>query len=125
MLYEFDQDAAGPPWVEERHQVATGPRARFPVDELEALGSEAVQLGPDVGRPVGDVMKARALLLQEAGYGGIGGEGFQELQLPHEGDPDPLGREFLNGGAAGSRDAFVQPYGLCEVRNGNCDVIDG
>jgi len=125
MLNQFHQDLSGAPGVKEGHKVATGAGPRLSVDELEACLGQAGQFGPDVLGPVGDVMEAGAVPIQEAGYGRGRGEGLQEFHSTHEGDPDPLGRDLLHGGTAGAGHAFVETNGLLQVGGGHGDVIDG
>ena len=123
-LDQLDQDLPRRPGVEERHQVAPGPWAGLGVDEVEALLGEPLQLPTDVGGAVGDVVEARTPALEEATHGGVGGEGLEEFQLPHEADADTLLGKGLDGGTRGAAQAFVKRPRLLDGGDGDGDVID-
>ena len=114
VLHELHQDPAGAARVQEGYQVPSGAVAGLLVDELETEGGQAIQLGTDVGGPVGHVVKAGTVALQEAGDGGVAAEGFEELQLSHEGHANALGRQ-----------AFIEWDGFVQAGRGHGNVIDG
>src|SRR5690349_11892786 len=68
-LHDLGEDAAGGGGVQERDARAADAGPGLLVDEAQPGGLEALELGVDVGRLVGDVVQARALLGQELADG--------------------------------------------------------
>ena len=96
VLHELHQDPAGAARVQEGYQVPSGAVAGLLVDELETEGGQAIQLGTDVGGPVGHVVKAGTVA-----YAG-----------PFE-------------GYGPTRQAFIEWDGFVQAGRGHGNVIDG
>ncbi len=111
-LDQLDEHPAGAAGVQEGNEVPAGSGPGLFVDELEARFLEASQVGRNVVRLVGDMMEAGTATFQESGYAGVGGQGLDEFQLPHEQDPDSLGLDGLRVGGRGAGQEFEEAAGL-------------
>ena len=68
-----------------------GPRARDPVDELEALRFEAAEFGFDLVGAVRDMVESRTPTLEEATDGRFRAQWLEEFEGADEGGADSLG----------------------------------
>src|SRR3954447_18616322 len=80
-LHDLGEDAAGGGGVQERDARAADAGARLLVDEPQPGSLQALELGVDVGRLVGDVVQAGALLGQELADGRVLAERREQLDV--------------------------------------------
>jgi len=124
VLDQLDEDPSRRSRVDEGHAVSPSAGAWCVVDELDPLVREALEFGSEVSDAVGDVVQRLAATFEEAPYGGIGGEGLQELDGPDEGHPNPLGRKLLGWGTGISGEGFEDAAHLVERVHGDRHVIE-
>lgn len=92
--------------------MAPGPWTRMGVDELNAPGRQAVQVGLEVGGAVRDVMQAGTAAPEEAAHGGFGTQRLENLQGSAEGDANALTFQDLGLGAGVTRKQFKDAAGV-------------
>jgi hypothetical protein len=109
--------------MEEGHQMASGSRAWFGVDEVETKLHGLGKCGGKVGDPVGDVMQAGASGCQETAHGGFGAQRFKKFNGAHESHADALALENLYRGTGISGHELELTTGLLEGGNGHGDVV--
>src|SRR4051812_20298762 len=127
-LHDLGQDAAGGAGVQERDARAADAGPGLLVDEAQARGAQALELGIDVGGLVGDVVKARALLGQELAHGRVLAERREQLDVVlADVKQDRLDALGLHGLAVDELDvevALVELEGGVEVLDRDADVVD-
>lgn len=111
--------------MEEGHPVTFRAGPGFCIDEANPLGLQALELGGDVVDAVGEVVQTGSATFEEAGDGGIGTEGLEELDGPDEGDPDALRFQGLGRGTALAREEFEEGATLFDGVHGDGHVVEG
>ena len=116
--------------MKETHQFIVGPRARFLLQELEAVLHQPPHFGADVGYLEGQMVQARPALRQkfvQRPAGVVGGHQFQfgggGLGGKKAGRDALRGHGFLLVGGAAEK-AREKVVGGGEVGNGNADVVE-
>jgi hypothetical protein len=124
-LDQLDEHAAAGRRMQEGDLVAAGSGPRHLVDELDAFGAESVEVRLEILRAVRDVVEGLAPSVQKAPDGGVGTEGLEQLDGPHERNANALCLEGLGLGTAFARQEFEETATLFDGVDGDRHVIDG
>jgi hypothetical protein len=124
VLHKFDKGAAGRFGMNEGHQVPTGARAGFLVDEVEPLGIQILEGRAQVGDPISDVVNAGPPAGEEPGDGAGVGSRLDEFYGSDKGYVHVVFGKFLDAGTSGPGDGFEGCYGLSDGRDCDADVVE-
>lgn len=101
------------------------PWARLGIDELDAFGGKSCQIGADVRRAVGDMVKAGPTALEEATHGRFRTKGLEEFDGAAEGDAHSLRLEGFGPGGLGPGEELEEACGVFQRGNGDGHVVQG
>ena len=94
------------------------------IDQPEPRFGQSGEVRDDVVRAVRDVVQAGAPSCEEAPYGRVGTQGFEQLHRADEGHANALVFQHLDGGTSFPREEFVHDCALLERVNGDGHVIE-
>src|SRR4051794_8183292 len=127
-LHDLGEHAARRPGVHEGHARSPDARPRRLVDEPKPRGPQALELGLDVGRLVGDVVKPRPVLGQELADGRVRAQRRQQLDVAladvEQDGLDALGLHRLAVDEVEVEVGVVERERRVEVLDGDADVVD-
>src|SRR3954464_14416271 len=127
-LHDLGEHAARRLGMHEGHARVADAGARLLVDEPQAGRAQAVELGLDVGRLVGDVVQARPVLGQELADRRVLAERLEQLHVPladvEQHGLDALGLDGLAMDEGHVEVGVVELQRGVEVRDGDTDVVD-